>query len=128
MIDYRKNQGSNLVSLLSSSTCMPAFLNKLGKENALIKAAEGHRISHVLDAISENGSISFLAKVLSKIAPGGEGKVDHVLVFSEEEKKELPSGIKTHHTLVYTVHDPSKDEECRLSCLFVFSKLTKRSM
>jgi hypothetical protein len=51
-----------------------------------------------------------LARVLSKISPNAKGKVTFVLAVSDEEMKQLPSGIEVERTGVNTAY--GEDEEC----------------
>jgi hypothetical protein len=76
----------------------------------LISAASGREISHAYDAVSQNGSILMLARVLSKTSPNAKGKVTFVLAVSDEEMKQLPSGIEVERTGVNTAY--GEDEEC----------------
>ncbi|KAL5498918.1 hypothetical protein ACEPAH_1436 [Sanghuangporus vaninii] len=64
-------------------------------ESALIEAAKGKNVEYVYDAVSENGSIVLLSRVLSKVSPNGKGKVTYALTLSEDEQNQIPQGIET---------------------------------
>ena len=76
-----------------------------------MKAAEGRRVSRILDTISENGSIVLLSRVLAKTSPDGKGKVEYILFLSKEEEKLIPQGITTHQTWVSSAY--GDDEACK---------------
>ncbi|KAI0094316.1 GroES-like protein [Irpex rosettiformis] len=90
IVDYRENRGEALA-------------------DALVKASSGHQISHVFDAVSQDGSTLLLARVLVKISPNGKGKVTYVLFLTDEESKQLPAGIEAEQTAVSTAY--GEDEE-----------------
>lgn len=73
-------------------------------------AAEDHPVSHVFDAVSENGSTIPLSQVLLKTSPNGKGKITVVLPINEEEIKRAPEGISISRTWVRTAQQ--ENEAC----------------
>ncbi|KAI0752214.1 chaperonin 10-like protein [Irpex lacteus] len=92
VVDYRDYQGEALA-------------------DALVTASKGLRISHILDAVTENDSTLLLARVLARISPDGKGKVTYVLPLSEEDLKikQFPAGIDAEFTSVGSAY--GEDEE-----------------
>ena len=78
--------------------------------SALVAAAEDHPVSHVFDAVSENGSTIPLSQVLLKTSPNGKGKITVVLPLNEEEIKQAPEGISISRTWVRTAQQ--ENEAC----------------
>ena len=77
----------------------------------MVEAAGEHPVSHVFDAVSENGSTLPLSQVLLKTSPDGKGKIVVVLPISEEEKKQVPQGITITQTWVRSAQ--KENEECK---------------
>lgn len=113
VVDYRDYQGEALVRM------KPPLILRVETDDdfvlqadALVTASAEHRISHILDAVTENDSTLLLARVLARISPDGTGKVTYVLPLSDEDLKvkEFPAGIDAEFTSVGSAY--GEDEEC----------------